>query len=75
MIMLRSKRSSATGQVPFLNSGTFRPLSFNANGGLLRIGYPSPGSETGRGGSEIANSLRRIFEKLRFWEIAAGDRV
>src|SRR5882757_1115429 len=41
-----------------------------ANGGLLRIGYPSPGSETGRSGSEIANSLRRIFEIFPF----SGDR-
>src|ERR1700730_15927972 len=33
-----------------------------ANGGLLRIGYRSPGSEMGRCGSEFADSLRRIFE-------------
>ena len=32
-----------------------------ANGGLLRIGYRSPGSEIGHGGAQIADSLRRIF--------------
>src|ERR1700730_10105095 len=37
-----------------------------ANGGLLRIGYRSPGSEIGRCGSEIADSLRRIFEIFPF---------
>src|SRR3984893_936399 len=37
-----------------------------ANGGLLRIGYPSPGSETGRCGSEIVDSLRQIFEIFPF---------
>src|SRR3981189_2749709 len=37
-----------------------------ANGGLLRIGYWSPGSEIGRCGSEIADSLRRIFEIFPF---------
>jgi hypothetical protein len=36
----------------------------------LRIGYQSPGSETGRGGSEIADSLRQIFEIFPF----SGDR-
>jgi hypothetical protein len=41
-----------------------------ANGGLLRIGYPSPGSKTGRCGSEIADSLRQIFEIFPF----SGDR-
>src|ERR1700730_8528941 len=37
-----------------------------ANGGLLRIGYRSPGSQIGRCGSEIADSLRRIFEIFPF---------
>ncbi len=37
-----------------------------ANGGLLRIGYQSPGSEIGVSGSEIADSLRRIFEIFPF---------
>jgi hypothetical protein len=37
-----------------------------ANGGLLRIGYRSPGSEIGVSGSEIADSLRRIFEIFPF---------
>jgi hypothetical protein len=37
-----------------------------ANGWLLRIGYRSPGSEIGRCGSEIADSLRRIFEIFPF---------
>src|ERR1700682_578382 len=37
-----------------------------ANGGVLRIGYQSPGSETGRFGSEIADSLRQIFEIFPF---------
>src|SRR5882762_9615197 len=37
-----------------------------ANGGLLRIGYRSPGSQVGRCGSEIADSLRRIFEIFPF---------
>src|ERR1700738_3022884 len=33
-----------------------------ANGGLLRIGYRSPGSGIGGSGSEIADRLRRTFE-------------
>ena len=37
-----------------------------ANGGLFRIGYRSPGSEIGRYGSEIADSLRQIFEIFPF---------
>jgi hypothetical protein len=37
-----------------------------ANGGLLRIGYRSPGSGIGVSGSEIADSLRRIFEIFPF---------
>src|ERR1700692_4705401 len=37
-----------------------------ANGGLLGIGYRSSGSEIGRCGSEIADSLRRIFEIFPF---------
>src|SRR6202171_4849223 len=37
-----------------------------ANGGLLRIGYRSPGSEIGRCGTQIAESLRRIFEIFPF---------
>jgi hypothetical protein len=37
-----------------------------ANGGVLRIGYQSPGSETGRFGSEIADSLRQKFEIFPF---------
>ncbi len=41
-----------------------------ANGGLLRIGYRSPGSETSRAESEVADSLRQIFEIFPF----SGDR-
>ena len=41
-----------------------------ANGGLLRIGYRSPGSQIGRCRREIADSLRRIFEIFPF----LGDR-
>jgi hypothetical protein len=37
-----------------------------ANGGLLRIGHQSPGSDFGHSRSEIADSLRRTFEKLPF---------
>jgi hypothetical protein len=37
-----------------------------ANGGLLRIGYQSPGSEIGPYGGEIAESLRQIFEIFPF---------
>ena len=37
-----------------------------ANGGLLRIGHRSPGSDFGHSRSEIADSLRRIIEKLPF---------
>ncbi len=37
-----------------------------ANGGLLRIGYRSPGSQIGPCGNEIADSLRRIFEIFPF---------
>jgi hypothetical protein len=37
-----------------------------ANGGLLRVGYRSPGSGTGVSGSEIADSLRRIIEIFPF---------
>jgi hypothetical protein len=37
-----------------------------ANGGLLRIGGRSPGSEFGQFQSEIADSLRRIFEIFPF---------
>ena len=37
-----------------------------ANGGLFRIGYRSPGSEIGCCGSEITDSLRRIFEIFPF---------
>jgi hypothetical protein len=37
-----------------------------ANGGHLRIGYRSPGSKIGRCGSEIADSLRRMFEIFPF---------
>src|ERR1700675_2362832 len=37
-----------------------------ANGGLLRIGYRSPGSQIGRCGSEIADSLRQRFEIFPF---------
>src|ERR1700676_5486809 len=37
-----------------------------ANCGLLRIGYRSPGSGIGVSGSEIADSLRRIFEIFPF---------
>jgi hypothetical protein len=41
-----------------------------ANGGLLRIGHQSPGSDFGHSQREIADSLRRTFEKLPF----LGDR-
>src|ERR1700694_612789 len=37
-----------------------------ANGGLLRIGHQSPGSDFGHSRSEMADSLRRTFEKLPF---------
>jgi hypothetical protein len=37
-----------------------------ANGGLLRIGHQSPGSDFGHSRSEIADSLPRTFEKLPF---------
>src|SRR3982074_260984 len=37
-----------------------------ANGGLLRIGHESPGSDFGHSRSEIADSLRRTIEKLPF---------
>ena len=37
-----------------------------ANGALLRIGYRSPGSQIGRCGSQIADSLRQIFEIFPF---------
>ena len=40
-----------------------------ANGGLLRIGQQSPGSDFGHSRSEIADSLRRTFGKFPF----AGD--
>jgi hypothetical protein len=36
-----------------------------ANGGLLRIGYRSPGSEIDSYGSEIADSLQRILSRFR----------
>jgi hypothetical protein len=41
-----------------------------ANGGLLRISHQSPGYDFGHFLREIANSLRRTFEKLPF----LGDR-
>jgi hypothetical protein len=47
-----------------------------ANGGLLRIGCRSPGSGIGVSGSEIADSLRRIFEILPFsgdWDRRLGS--
>jgi hypothetical protein len=37
-----------------------------ANGVLLRISHQSPGSDFGHSQSEIADSLRRTFEKLPF---------
>jgi hypothetical protein len=46
-----------------------------ANGGLLQIGGRSPDTTFGSFQDEIADSLRRLFEKLPFWETAAGDRV
>jgi hypothetical protein len=47
-----------------------------ANSGLLRIGYRSPGSGIGVSGSEIADSLRRIFEIFPFsgdWDRRPGS--
>jgi hypothetical protein len=41
-----------------------------ANGGLLRISHRSPGYDFGHSLSEIAHSLRRIFEIFPF----SGDR-
>jgi hypothetical protein len=41
-----------------------------ANGGLLRINPQSPGSDFGHSPSEMADSLRRTFEKFPF----LGDR-
>src|ERR1700730_17683129 len=41
-----------------------------ANGGLLRIGYPAPGSILRIRRSEIADSLRQIFDIFPF----SGDR-
>src|SRR5260370_42272411 len=61
--------SQAVGRLETL---PFVPSEMPANGGLLRIGYRSPGSEIGRCGSEIADSLRRIFEIFPF---STGDRV
>jgi hypothetical protein len=47
-----------------------------ANGGLLRIGYRSPGPGIGVSGSKIADSLRRIFEIFPFsgdWDRRPGS--
>jgi len=38
-----------------------------ANGGVLRIGYRSPGYGFDRRAAEIANSLPQAFEKFPFW--------
>ncbi len=46
--------------------GDFALYNATNNGGLLRIGYRSPGSGIGVSGSEIADSLRRIFEIFPF---------
>jgi hypothetical protein len=52
--------SPASGDLPSVTS------EMPANGGLLRIGYRSPGSQIGRCGSQIADSLRQIFEIFPF---------
>src|SRR6266550_6726231 len=47
-----------------------------ANGGLLRIDYRSPGSEIGRCGSEIAQSLQTLPRIFPFsGDGRAGDKV
>ena len=67
----------------------FVPSEMPANGGLLRIGYRSPGSEIGRCGTQIADSLRRIFGIFPFlgdsdrrpssigtaWAVAQGETI
>jgi hypothetical protein len=48
-----------------MTSRATRALALNRNG-LLRMDGLSPGSEIGRCGSEIADSLRQIFETFPF---------
>jgi len=64
--MCKFESSQVSQPVRRLETLPFVPSEMPANGGLLRIGYRSPGSEIGRCGSEIADSLRRIFEIFPF---------
>jgi hypothetical protein len=64
--MRRFESSRPSQPVRRLETLPFVPSEMPANGGFLRIGYRSPDSKIGRCGSEIADSLRRIFEIFPF---------
>ena len=62
----RFESSRPSQPVPRLETLPSLTSETPANGGLLRIGYRSPGSQISRCGSEIADSLRRVFEIFPF---------